>query len=51
MRVLERPTLAPWLALAWCFLSLILCRLLLIPASALFTRRRENLAIVATADR
>ena len=45
-RLLGRPALAPAALLVLCGLSLLTCRLLLIPVARLFGRRRENLALV-----
>jgi hypothetical protein len=46
--ILQRPALAPLLLLAWCVLVLIVSRVLFRAAAALFDKRRENLAMVAT---
>lgn len=45
-RLLERPALAPVLLLIWCVASMVLARVLLIPAEHIFNRRRENLALL-----
>lgn len=45
-RLLDRPWLAPVLLAAWCLLSLLIARLLFIPARRIFATRRENLALV-----
>jgi hypothetical protein len=46
--ILRRPALAPLLLLAWCVVVLIVSRVLFRAAAALFDKRRENLAMVAT---
>ena len=43
---LDRPFLAPVLALAWCPVAFVIAQLLLRPAEKIFERRRENLAML-----
>lgn len=45
-RLLERPWLAPVLLLVWCAIAALVSALLFRPVSALFAKRRENLAMV-----
>ena len=44
--VLSRPAAAAVLLLVWCAIALVISRLLFIPVTALFARRRENLGLV-----
>jgi hypothetical protein len=46
-RLLERPMLAPVLLLIWCAVAFAISRLLFVPVAALFSRRRENLPLLA----
>jgi hypothetical protein len=46
--ILQRPALAPVLLLTWCAVVLVVSRALFRAAAALFDKRRENLAMVAT---
>jgi hypothetical protein len=41
-----RPSFAPVLLLAWCGVTYLICRLLFVPARAVFASRRENLAML-----
>jgi hypothetical protein len=43
---LDRPTLVPVFLLAWCGVAYVIGRLLFIPARRVFSRRRENLAML-----
>jgi peptidoglycan biosynthesis protein MviN/MurJ (putative lipid II flippase) len=43
---LDRPFLAPILALAWCPVAFGIAQLLFRPAEKIFERRRENLAML-----
>lgn len=43
---LEQPALVPVLLLIWCGISYAACRLLFIPARKVFSKRRENLALI-----
>ena len=44
---LDRPALAPVFLLAWCAAAYAVGRLLFVPARRVFSRRRENLAMLA----